>query len=64
MNEEKMKRVIEAATQCKPLAKNDWPRGHEEWGWLLDRTCDLYSNYKSATISSVSIGIEYPYSIA
>lgn len=47
MNEEKMKRVIEAATQCKPLAKNDWPRGHEEWGWLLDRTCDLYSNYIS-----------------
>lgn len=45
MNEEKMKRVIEAVTQCKPLAKNDWPRGHEEWGWLLDRTCDLYSNY-------------------
>ena len=47
MNEEKMKRVIEAVTQCKPLAKNDWPRGREEWGWLLDRTCDLYSNYIS-----------------
>lgn len=48
MNEEKMKRVMEAVTQCKPLTKNDWPRGHEEWGWLLERTCDLYSNYISS----------------
>lgn len=48
MNEEKMKRVIEAVTQCKPLAKNDWPRGREEWGWLLDRTCDLHSIYTSS----------------
>lgn len=47
MNEGKMKRVIEAVTQCKPLTKNDWPRGREEWGWLLERTCDLYSNYIS-----------------
>lgn len=30
MNEGKMKRVIEAVTRCKPLAKNDWPRGREE----------------------------------
>lgn len=48
MNEEKMKRVMEAVTQRKPLTKNDWPRGREEWGWLLDKTCDLYSNYMSS----------------
>lgn len=45
MNEEKMKRVLEAVVQQKPLAKNDWPRGHEEWGWLLDRTCNVYQGF-------------------
>lgn len=59
MNEEKMKRVMEAVTQCKPLTKNDWPRGHEEWGWLLERTCDLYSNYISLENEALKKAVKF-----
>lgn len=42
MNEEKMKRALEAVVQQKPLAEEDWPKEREEWGWLLDNTCNVY----------------------
>lgn len=42
MDVEKMKRVLEAVTQQKPLAQEDWPKGREEWDWLMDLTCNVY----------------------
>lgn len=37
-----MKQVLEAVVQQKPLTEEDWPKEREEWGWLLDNTCNVY----------------------
>lgn len=42
MDVEKMKRVLEAVTQQEPLVQEDWPKGREEWDWLMCRTCNVY----------------------
>lgn len=64
MDVEKMRRVLEAVTQQKPLAQEDWPKGREEWDWLMSKTCNVYylnewNGHKNQTLKkAVSVMVE------